>query len=156
MKRLIMTCNTGIALATASVAALAQTTVRIGSIQSESFYMNKYMEKFQEIVRQKTNNAYQFKVFYNSTLGNESEMFEQMQAGLPLILLLVLITWVFLLFIGLGLIAPRNSTAAIALLACALSMSGAIFLIVELTRPLDGWIQVSKLPVVRALQMISK
>ncbi len=83
-------------------------------------------------------------------------LFEQMQAGLPLILLLVLITWVFLLFIGLGLIAPRNSTAAIALLACALSMSGAIFLIVELTRPLDGWIQVSKLPVVRALQMISK
>jgi tripartite ATP-independent transporter DctP family solute receptor len=40
------------------------------------------MEKFQELVRQKTNNAYQFKVFYNSTLGNESEMMEQMQAGL--------------------------------------------------------------------------
>lgn len=65
-----------------SLAAFAQTQVRIGSIQSESFYMNKYMEKFQEIVRQKTNNAYQFKVFYNSTLGNESEMMEQMQAGL--------------------------------------------------------------------------
>ncbi len=65
-----------------SMAALAQTQVRIGSIQSESFYMNKYMEKFQEIVRQKTDNAYQFKVFYNSTLGNESEMMEQMQAGL--------------------------------------------------------------------------
>lgn len=65
-----------------SLAAVAQTQVRIGSIQSESFYMNKYMEKFQELVRQKTNNAYQFKVFYNSTLGNESEMMEQMQAGL--------------------------------------------------------------------------
>jgi tripartite ATP-independent transporter DctP family solute receptor len=69
-------------IAAAGTAAFAQTQVRIGSIQSESFYMNKYMEKFQEIVRQKTNNAYQFKVFYNSTLGNESEMMEQMQAGL--------------------------------------------------------------------------
>lgn len=65
-----------------SMVAIAQTQVRIGSIQSETFYMNKYMEKFQELVRQKTNNAYQFKVFYNSTLGNESEMMEQMQAGL--------------------------------------------------------------------------
>lgn len=64
-----------------SMVAIAQTQVRIGSIQSETFYMNKYMEKFQELVRQKTNNAYQFKVFYNSTLGNESEMMEQMQAG---------------------------------------------------------------------------
>ena len=63
-----------------SMVAIAQTQVRIGSIQSETFYMNKYMEKFQELVRQKTNNAYQFKVFYNSTLGNESEMMEQMQA----------------------------------------------------------------------------
>lgn len=82
MKRLLVTCIAGLALAVTSLAAVAQTTVRIGSIQSETFYMNKYMEKFQEIVRQKTNNAYQFKVFYNSTLGNESEMFEQMQAGL--------------------------------------------------------------------------
>ena len=69
-------------IATMAVGAHAQTQVRIGSIQSETFYMNKYMEKFQEIVRQKTNNAYQFKVFYSSTLGNESEMMEQMQAGL--------------------------------------------------------------------------
>lgn len=82
MKKLIATCLAGLALAAGSSAAIAQTLVRIGSIQSDTFYMNKYMEKFQELVRQKTNNAYQFKVFYNSTLGNESEMFEQMQAGL--------------------------------------------------------------------------
>lgn len=71
-----------LALALAAAPALAQTNVRIGSIQSESFYMNKYIEKFQELVKQKTSNAFQFKVFYNSTLGNESEMIEQMQAGM--------------------------------------------------------------------------
>jgi len=57
------------------------TLVRIGSIQSETFYMNKYIEKFEEIVNQKTNNAYEFKVFYNSILGNETAMLEQMQIG---------------------------------------------------------------------------
>lgn len=64
-----------------NTATAAPTLVRIGSIQSETFYMNKYMEKFQAIVNQKTNNAYTFKVFYNSVLGNETAMIEQMQAG---------------------------------------------------------------------------
>lgn len=82
MKKFLSILVAAMALAFAAGGAVAQTMVRIGSIQSETFYMNKYMEKFQEIVRQKTNNAYQFKVFYNSTLGNESEMFEQMQAGM--------------------------------------------------------------------------
>ena len=82
MRRLIGIFVSALALALASGATAAQTLVRIGSIQSETFYMNKYMEKFQELVNQKTNNAYQFKVFYNSTLGNESEMMEQLQAGL--------------------------------------------------------------------------
>ena len=80
--RMLVSLVASLMIAASSTAALAQTQVRIGSIQSETFYMNKYMEKFQEIVKQKTNNAYQFKVFYNSTLGNESEMMEQMQAGL--------------------------------------------------------------------------
>jgi TRAP-type transport system periplasmic protein len=62
-------------------AAAAPVQVRIGSIQSDSFYMNKYMEKFQAIVNEKTNNAYAFKIFYNSVLGDEVAMFEQMQAG---------------------------------------------------------------------------
>ena len=78
----ILSIVTSLMIAAGSTAAMAQTQVRIGSIQSDSFYMNKYFQKFQEIVQEKTNNAYQFKVFYNSTLGNESEMMEQMQAGL--------------------------------------------------------------------------
>lgn len=61
--------------------ASAKRLVRVGSIQSETFYMNKYMEKFFEIVNAKTNNAYDFKVFYNSVLGSEESMIEQMQMG---------------------------------------------------------------------------
>lgn len=70
------------ALVIASGSAFAKTQVRIGSIQSDTFYMNKYMEKFQELVNAKTGDAYEFKTFYSSTLGNESEMFEQLQAGM--------------------------------------------------------------------------
>ena len=77
----ILSIVTSLMIAAGSTAAMAQTQVRIGSIQSDSFYMNKYFQKFQEIVQEKTNNAYQFKVFYNSTLGNESEMMEQMHDG---------------------------------------------------------------------------
>ncbi len=62
-------------------ASAAPTLVRIGSIQSETFYMNKYMDKFEEIVNQKTNNAYTFKRFYNSVLGAEEAMLEQLQMG---------------------------------------------------------------------------
>ena len=37
-------------LVNANTTYAGQTLVRVGSIQSETFYMNKYMEKFQEIV----------------------------------------------------------------------------------------------------------
>ena len=68
-------------LVNANTTYAGQTLVRVGSIQSETFYMNKYMEKFQEIVNAKTNNAYQFKMFYSSVLGAEEAMLEQMQMG---------------------------------------------------------------------------
>jgi len=71
----------GVLIISGTAAFAGQTLVRIGSIQSETFYMNKYMEKFQELVNAKTNNAYQFKVFYNSVLGAEEAMLEQCQMG---------------------------------------------------------------------------
>lgn len=68
-------------LLAANTDAAAQTQVRIGSIQSETFYMNPFIEKFTEIVNERTDGAYDFRVYYNSVLGNETEMFEQLQAG---------------------------------------------------------------------------
>ncbi|MFA7437350.1 TRAP transporter substrate-binding protein [Castellaniella sp.] len=82
MNKWLSICATAVALSLGAPALHAETTVRVGSIQSEEFYMNPYIKKFEEIVREKTDNAYNFKVYYNSTLGSESEMFEQMQAGL--------------------------------------------------------------------------
>jgi hypothetical protein len=83
-------------------------------------------------------------------------LFEQVQNPLPQVFLIVLGFRVIQLFIGLGLLAPLNSTSVIALVTCAVSMSAAILLILEMIHPLDGIIQVSSAPLEAALAVISK
>ncbi len=82
--------------------------------------------------------------------------FEQLQNPLPKGLLVILGCWMVLLFIGLGLIAPRNSTSFAAMLASAFSMAAAVFLILELNSPLDGLLKASSAPLDAALAVISK
>jgi hypothetical protein len=51
-------------------------------------------------------------------------------------LLAMLVFWLAIIFNSFGLFAPRNATAIATLFVCALSVSGAIFLILELHRTL--------------------
>jgi hypothetical protein len=81
---------------------------------------------------------------------------EQSQNHLPAVFLVVLTFWLTVLFAGFGLLAPRNLTALTGLFICALSMAGAIFLILELNRPLEGAIKVSDAPLRKALTFIGK
>ena len=60
------------------------------------------------------------------------------------------------LFIGLGLLAPLNSTSVIALVSCAVSMSAGVFLILVVGHPRDGIILVSWALPEAALAIISK
>jgi hypothetical protein len=83
-------------------------------------------------------------------------MIEQAQTTLPTVFLGMLIFWLTVLFTSLGLLAPRNLTAWSCLFVCAVSMSGAIFLILEMNRPLEGAIQVSPAPLQKALSVIGK
>jgi hypothetical protein len=83
-------------------------------------------------------------------------LFEQMENPLPQVFLFVIGFWLVLLFVGLGLLAPRNSTAIVALVICALSMSSAIFVILEMNQPFDGIIKVSSAPLEAALLVIGK
>jgi hypothetical protein len=48
----------------------------------------------------------------------------------------VLVFWPTVIFISFGLFAPRNATVVATLLICALSVSAAIFLILEMHAPL--------------------
>jgi len=81
-------------------------------------------------------------------------LIEQQQQGLPPILLGLLVFWLTLLFVSFGLFAPRNVTVILVLLVCALSVSSAIFLILEMNHPLEGVIKVSSSPLRKALEMI--
>jgi hypothetical protein len=81
---------------------------------------------------------------------------EQSHNDLPTPFLVVLVFWLTVLFAGLGLLAPNNLTVLTGLVICALSMAGAIFLILELNRPLEGAIKISNAPVRKALTFIGK
>ena len=50
----------------------------------------------------------------------------------------VLLLWMIVLFAGFSLMAPANATTLASLVICALSVSGAIFLILELDQPFSG------------------
>ncbi|WP_232462358.1 bestrophin-like domain [Bordetella genomosp. 9] len=66
-------------------------------------------------------------------------------------LLFVLVVWLMIIFLAFGVLSPRNGAVVVALLLCAVSASGAIFLILEMDRPLDGMIHISTTPLRDAL-----
>jgi hypothetical protein len=68
----------------------------------------------------------------------------------------MLIFWLMVLFASLGLLAPRNLTTWSCLFVCAVSMSGAIYLILEMNRPLQGAVQISPAPLQKAVSLIEK
>jgi hypothetical protein len=83
-------------------------------------------------------------------------MIEQAQNRPPTIFLGMLIFWLTVLFASLGLLAPRNLTTWSWLFVCAVSMAGAIYLILEMNRPLEGAVQISPAPLQKALSVIGK
>ena len=70
-------------------------------------------------------------------------MYEQKAGSRSIPLLMVLIFWLTALFVSFGLFAPRNATVYATLLVSALSVSFAIFLILELYNPYVGVIRIS-------------
>ena len=65
--------------------------------------------------------------------------------------LVVLVAWLSIIFAGFGLFARRNATVVTTLFVCALSVSAALFMILELDTPLNGLIRVSSAPLRNAL-----
>src|ERR1700693_336635 len=78
-------------------------------------------------------------------------MFEQAGGFVSIPLLAVLVFWLATIFASFGLFAPRNATALATLFVCALSVSGAIFLILEMYSPFQGLMQISSAPLRNAL-----
>jgi hypothetical protein len=78
-------------------------------------------------------------------------MFEQATISVSMPLLVVLVIWLTAIFISFGLFAPYNATVVSSLFISALSVSGAVFLILEMYGPYAGVIQISSAPLRGAL-----
>jgi hypothetical protein len=83
-------------------------------------------------------------------------MYEQGVNSISIPLLIVLTFWITALFISFGLFAPLNMTTVATLFVSALSVSGAIFLILEMYMPYAGLIEVSSAPLRAALAQLGK
>src|SRR6516165_5922756 len=83
-------------------------------------------------------------------------LFENLGASIPVPFLVVLVFWLCIIFASFGLFAPRNATVIAALCVSALSVAGAIFLILELDRSFEGLLQVSGAPLRTALAQLGR
>jgi hypothetical protein len=76
--------------------------------------------------------------------------------GLPWAFMVILVFWLSLLFTTFGLQAPSNATVVCIMTVCALSVAGAIFVIVDMANPYIGWIHVSAEPLRLALTRLGQ
>jgi len=83
-------------------------------------------------------------------------LFAQRGSSISLPFMVVVVFWLTLLALSFGLFAPRNGTAVITLLVSALSVAGAIFLILELDQPFSGIMRISEEPLRNALMVLGQ
>jgi hypothetical protein len=91
-----------------------------------------------------------------SLTQTRQRLLAQKESSIPMPFLLVLGFWLTMLFACYGLLAPRNSTVIAILTICMLSVSGAVFLVLEMDRPFDGIVRVSSAPLRAALDRLGK
>lgn len=63
-------------------------------------------------------------------------------------LLLAVVSWLVVIFACFSMLAPPNTTTAMALIAAACCVSVAVFMILELDQPFDGLLRISSAPIV--------
>jgi len=78
-------------------------------------------------------------------------LFEQAGRTLPIPFLIVLIFWLAVIFVSFGMFARPNPVLVSAMIICAVSAAGALFLVLELSDPFAGLMQISSAPLRNAL-----
>jgi len=82
-------------------------------------------------------------------------LFSHLGSSIPAPFLAVLLLWMIILFAGFSLMSPANATTLASLVICALSVSGAIFLILELDQPFAGMMMIPSEPLRSALPALN-
>ena len=81
---------------------------------------------------------------------------EQTEGSISKPLLIVLVLWLSVIFLGFGLVSAKNATVIIVFSLSALSVAGSIFLIEEMDRPFAGLMRISSAPVHNALSHLGE
>jgi len=71
-------------------------------------------------------------------------------------MLIILVSWLVVIFFGFSVIAPPNATTTLALVASAFSVACAIFLILELDQPFGGLIHIPSEPLMKVMNHLGK
>jgi hypothetical protein len=83
-------------------------------------------------------------------------MVEQARSSIPTPFLVILVFWLAIFFLCFGLFAESNGTVIGVMFVCCLSVCFAIFLVLEMSHPLQGMIKLSSAPLSAALDLIGK
>ena len=75
------------------------------------------------------------------------------ERSVPVPFLVVLLFWLTIIFASFGVFARRNATVLGALFVCAVSIGGAVFLVLEMDAPFDGLLRVSADPLRYAMNV---
>jgi hypothetical protein len=113
---------------------------RIAELQPQSDTQRQFKSRALEIVL--------------SLAQTRQRLLAQKESSIPRPFLVVLGFWLTILFGCYGLMAPRNLTVVLMLVVCMLSVSGAIFLILEMDKPFDGVMRLSDAPIRTALSRL--
>ena len=77
------------------------------------------------------------------------------QASVSIPLFVVVTSWLVAIFVSFGMFAPSNSTVMITLVVCALAVSAAIFIIMQLYSPFSGILKISPVAIRDALKQMA-
>jgi len=83
-------------------------------------------------------------------------LFAQSGSSISKPFLVIVVFWLTALYLSFGLFAPVNGTAFATLVVSALSVAGAMFLILDLDHPFSGFMQISDAPLQNALAVLGK
>ena len=123
----------------------------------------KRFETFQERLQQLTPQNDAQRALQSQAMGLVDDLaqvrwlfIEQQEGSVSKPLLMVLVLWLSVIFLGFGLVSAKNTTVIVVFVMCALSVGGSIFLIEEMDRPFAGLMRISSAPVHNALSHLGK
>jgi hypothetical protein len=90
-----------------------------------------------------------------SLLHQRWQIIEHQGPNVRPLVLVILVSWITVIFASFGLNAPRNATVMAAFLVCSLAIGGSVFLIIEMDSPFQGALRIPQAPMANALAQMS-